>query len=200
LELAEERLKAFARVQARERAAGWKIVLTEDEGEKKKPAEIDLKDSQGRSLTVYGRPDRMDRNEQTGRWRIVDIKTSSTPKPPERAHQQADGTWKDLQMPLYRELAPIVLGGEGKDWDAGRCDLVYFQLPKDVDKAGISKPMEESTVLEALEKAKEVASSILDGKWDEIGELDSEMTHPTFLALCGLAGIPQSVQDEESEE
>ena len=200
LELAGERLKAFARVQARERAAGWRIILTEDEGVKKNPAEISLQDSQGRSLTVYGRPDRMDRNEQTGRWRIVDIKTSATPKPPERAHQQADGTWKDLQMPLYRELAPIVLGGEGKDWDAGKCDLVYFQLPKDVDKSGISEPMEESTVLGALEKAKEVAGAILDGKWDEIGKLDTEMTHPTFLALCGLAGIPQSLQDEEAEE
>ena len=60
--------------------------------------------------------------------------------------------------------------------------------------------MEESTVLGALEKAKEVAGSILDGKWDEIGELDAEMTHPTFLALCGLAGIPQSAPEEEAEE
>jgi hypothetical protein len=60
--------------------------------------------------------------------------------------------------------------------------------------------MDQSTVLEALEKAREVAGFILDGKWDEIGELDPETIHPTFLALCGLAGIPQSVPEEEGEE
>ena len=200
LELAEERLQTFARVQAQERAEGWKIILAEDESQKKKNAEHRIVDLQGRGLTVYGRPDRIDRNEKTGRWRIVDIKTSATPKDPERAHQQANGTWKDLQMPLYRELAPAVLGGEGKDWDPEKCDLVYFQLPKDLEEAGISEPMDQSTVLEALEKAREVAGFILDGKWDEIGELDPETIHPTFLALCGLAGIPQSVPEEEGEE
>ena len=199
IEMAEERLQAFARVQARERAAGWKIVVSEEEGTEEKRAEVGLLDSQGRTLIIHGRPDRMDQNEKSGRWRIVDIKTSSSAQAPDRAHCGADGRWKDLQMPLYRELAPKVLGNKGKDWNPGLCDLVYFQLPKDGEKAGISQAMSEGVITGAMEKAKEVAGCILDGKWDGLGELDGESVHPTFLALCGQAGIPQEAEEEGEE-
>jgi hypothetical protein len=50
-----------------------------------------------------------------------------------------------------------------------------------------------------MEKAKEVAGCILDGKWDGLGELDGEIVHPTFLALCGQAGIPQEAEEEGEE-
>lgn len=196
LELAGERLEAFARVQAQERAAGWQIVLAEEEKSGALP-EFCLEDGKGRKLQVKGRPDRMDWNEKLGRWRIVDVKTSSTAISPDRAHQGADGTWKDLQMPLYRELAPAVLGEAGTKWDPEKCDLVYFQLPKDGEKATISSPMNSDLVSSALEKAKEVAGEILDGNWEKIGELDPERTGPTFLALCGQAGIPQEMEQEE---
>lgn len=199
LEMAETRLEAFARVQARERAEGWQIVVAEEEKGRRTRVELAFKDAKGRILLVEGRPDRVDWNERLQRWRVVDVKTSSVPKTPDRAHCDTDGAWRDLQMPLYRELTPLVLGGAGKDWDPERCDLVYFQLPKDVEKTAISKPMDPDLVRRALEKAGEVAAEILDGKWQELGVLDPEMTAETFLALCGQAGIPRETGEEDEE-
>jgi len=199
LELAEERLEAFARVQARERAAGWRIMVTEELG-KMERAEFPLRDPRGRVLTVHGRPDRMDWHEGEKKWRIVDVKTASQAVAPDRAHCAADGTWRDLQMPLYRELAPAVLGARAKDWHPETCELVYFHLPKDSEKAGLSRPMDPELVRQALEKASEVAGRILDGDWEEVGELDPETTPETFLALCGQAGIPREPAEEEEEE
>lgn len=199
MEMAEARLEAFARVQARERAEGWQIIVAEEEKGKESRKEFALKDTKGRSLLVHGRPDRVDWNEKQKRWRVVDIKTSSTPKAPDRAHCEADGTWSDLQMPLYRELAPLVLGEAAKGWDPEKCDLVYLHLPKDVEKAAVSKPMDTNLVERALQKAGEVATDILDGKWKELGTLDPETTSETFMALCGQAGIPQEIDEEETE-
>jgi hypothetical protein len=59
--------------------------------------------------------------------------------------------------------------------------------------------MSEGVITGAMEKAKEVAGCILDGKWDGLGELDGEIVHPTFLALCGQGGIPQEVEEEGEE-
>ena len=100
-------------------------------------------------------------------------------------------------MPLYRELTPKVLK-EGV-WDPEKCDLVYFHLPKDGEKAAVSKPMDGDLVERALDKAKEVAADILDGKWKDVGELDPEQTSETFMALCGQAGIPREIDEEEAE-
>ena len=199
LEMAETRLEAFARVQARERAEGWQIMVAEEEKGKDNRKEFALKDARGRELFVHGRPDRVDWNEKQKRWRVVDVKTSSVPKTPDRAHCEADGTWNDLQMPLYRELAPLVLGEAAKGWDPEKCDLVYFHLPKDVEKAAVSKPMDANLVQRALQKAGEVAADILDGKWKELGTLDPETTPETFMALCGQAGIPREMDEEEAE-
>jgi len=186
-------------VQARERAEGWQIVVAEEEKGKESRKEFALKDAKGRELLVQGRPDRVDWNEKQKRWRVVDVKTSSTPKTPDRAHCDTDGTWSDLQMPLYRELAPLVLGEAAKGWDPEKCDLVYLHLPKDVEKAAVSKPMDGDLVKRALQKAGEVAADILDGKWKEIGTLDPETTSETFMALCGQAGIPREIEEEEAE-
>lgn len=199
LELAEERLEAFARVQARERSAGWRILVAE-ELEKKERAEFPLRDPRGRVLTVQGRPDRMDWHEGQRKWRIVDVKTSSQPVSPDRAHCSADGMWRDLQMPLYRQLAPVVLGAKAKDWNPETCELVYLHLPKDAEKSGISKPMDPDLVNRALAKASEVAGQILDGDWQKVGELDPETTPEAFLALCGQAGIPREYPEEDEEE
>jgi hypothetical protein len=40
----------------------------------------------------------------------------------------------------------------------------------------------------------------LDGKWEDVGELDAEQTSETFMALCGQAGIPREIEEEEENE
>ncbi len=110
---ARERLKQFATVQAVERAAGWKIIAVE-EG-------ID-------GWTLDGMPfkmmiDRIERNENTGHYRVMDFKTSASAKKPRDVHftkfkqdareplgdplemgtkgRKSLKAWSDFQLPLY---------------------------------------------------------------------------------------------------
>ena len=62
-------------VQARERAAGWVV----QDVERKFTLEL-------AGVTVVGKIDRIDRHEASGAWRVVDYKTSDTPKTPAAAH------------------------------------------------------------------------------------------------------------------
>ena len=50
LEMAEERLEAFARVQARERAEGWQIVVAEEEKVKETVRDKHETDSEGEEV------------------------------------------------------------------------------------------------------------------------------------------------------
>ncbi|MEI6860918.1 MAG: PD-(D/E)XK nuclease family protein [Verrucomicrobiota bacterium] len=129
LESARQRLAAAARVQARERAAGWRIVQVEW------PFERVLG-----GLVLRGKIDRIDRQVGTGAVRVLDYKTGDAALPPERAHlgpvdaaaaqpewtrTLAGGTarrWLDLQLPLYRHAVTAEFGA------SAACG--YFNLPK----------------------------------------------------------------------
>ncbi len=130
LESARQRLTAAARVQARERAAGWRI----------ERVEWKFQQTFG-GLQVRGKIDRIDRHTGTGAYRVLDYKTSDLAVAPEQAHlgpvsDAAAGRpswmqvragdrprrWLDLQLPLYRRAAAEELGA------AVGCG--YFNLPK----------------------------------------------------------------------
>ena len=70
---AKRRLSAFAAVQAARRAAGWRIVAVE------RRLEIDCPfvraDGSAAVTRLYGKCDRMDCNERTGEWLVIDYKT-----------------------------------------------------------------------------------------------------------------------------
>lgn len=136
VESARQRLAKAAEIEARERAQGWRTV----EVERRFEISID-------GVTVAGSIDRIDRNMETGRVRILDYKTSDTPQSPEEAHLKRAGrgqvlardfarfgtgrkmrVWKDLQLPLYMEA----LAGEFPAADCG-----YFNLPKAVGDTGL---------------------------------------------------------------
>jgi ATP-dependent helicase/nuclease subunit B len=132
LESARQRLARAAVVQARERAAGWRVERVEW------PFALELG-----GLEVRGRIDRVDRHIESGAWRVLDYKTSDRATPPQLAHlrrlratdQGLPGwrqtevhggahVWIDLQLPLYlRALAPET---------GGLASLAggYFNLPK----------------------------------------------------------------------
>lgn len=141
-EAARQRLLAAARIQAEARREGWRIVDVES------PLgaggwEID-------GMLIRGRLDRIDRNESSGEFRLLDYKTSETPLTPQSAHIsaitaatrsiwlpdyavfEAGGKawrWKDLQLPLYR------LGMASQLGTGIQCG--YFNLPKSAAEAGV---------------------------------------------------------------
>jgi ATP-dependent helicase/nuclease subunit B len=146
LESARQRLSRFAAVQARERQAGWIIEQVE--------ADFSL-DIAG--LAVRGKIDRIDRHEPTGRWRVLDYKTSDSATPPHKTHLRpfragderlppwmrvdVDGrecVWSDLQLPVYlRALGQLLpcgtAAGQPPHHDCG-----YITLPKAVGETGVS--------------------------------------------------------------
>ena len=120
------RLAAFAEQQANWAADGWRIEAAEVSP---KSAELVVDSC---PIGLRGRIDRIDINHRTGRVAILDYKTSDTGKSPKAAHQKSDGSWIDLQLPLYRHL----LAGLDLDFDPDApIDLGYILLPKDLTKS-----------------------------------------------------------------
>jgi ATP-dependent helicase/nuclease subunit B len=118
------RLRELAQWQARRVADGWRIVHVEKSPEDRTAfLTVD-----GEPMYLRGRIDRIDYCEATGRYAILDYKTSDTAKSPDQVHREA-GRWVDLQLPLYRHLA----AGLGI---TGPIDLGYLVLPKDISRIG----------------------------------------------------------------
>ncbi|HVS14808.1 MAG TPA: PD-(D/E)XK nuclease family protein [Thermoanaerobaculia bacterium] len=104
------RLEVFARWQAAQAHAGWRIAAVE----RRLVGRLEV---DGEPFEVRGQLDRID-THRDGRWRILDFKTSDSPKKPEPAHRRGprgDKRWIDLQLPLYRRLA----------LDASRAELAH---------------------------------------------------------------------------
>ena len=132
-----QRLSAAAAQQALERAAGWRIIRTE----------YQLGQGHGvrfHGSVIRGTVDRIDRHED-GRIRVLDYKSSDTPRPPAAAHlanpaedtpefaltsyQSDPKRWTDLQLPLYRHFLDSEFG------QGITCG--YFNLPRAVGKTGV---------------------------------------------------------------
>lgn len=146
------RLAGFARWQAQWAALGWRIVQTELEvKDDEAPFDVD-----GRPIFLKARLDRVDRHDGDGRHVIFDYKTSDSGEPPEKTHRP-QGDWIDLQLPLYRHLAPAF----GID---GPVLLGYIVLPKDVK--AIAGHLAEWTP-DDLDAADAVARDVVRGIWSQ---------------------------------
>ncbi len=98
LQQARIRLRAFAIWQAQHRADGYEIFEVERE---KTRCEF-LVD--GQPFVVSGQIDRIDVNHDLRKIGLYDYKTGDKGEKPEQTHRRKDGTWKDLQLPLYHDL------------------------------------------------------------------------------------------------
>ncbi|NLI00253.1 MAG: hypothetical protein GX446_12275 [Chthonomonadales bacterium] len=105
LQQAGARLRSFASWQARRAAAGWMIVPDGVEVDAEGLITVD-----DVPLAVHGRIDRIERHRDTGAFAIFDYKTGDASRPPNVVHRSAASDeygWSDLQLPLYRRIAPI---------------------------------------------------------------------------------------------
>ena len=168
MEQLRHRLYKFAEQQVIHRNEGWVIHKTESNF-----AEELFVD--GTPITITGRIDRIDRNESTGEWAILDYKTNTID--PIKAHGVGSkGGWKDLQLPLYWYLRE-------EDMKSGPCRLGYINIG--ADKAAFNHhSAEEFEAQEGVERAKQVIQDIRNRNWLDMGnpKLYGEFA---FRALCG---------------
>ena len=179
------RLAAFADWQARWAAEGWRIVKTEIEikGEQA-PLLVD-----GKPMFLKARVDRIDRHDGSGRYVIFDYKTSDSGDPPDKTHR-VKGEWVDLQLPLYRYLAPAIGIGESPR-------LGYIVLPKNLKKiAGHLAEWSDDDLKSADLKAAEVVRGIWSQTFLPMKQPPPKFSEE-FAAICLDEQFGSVAEEEE---
>lgn len=180
IEAAKVRLRGFARVQAEQFAKGWRIQSVE-----KKLSLEDPHPLRAGPLLLSGKIDRIDRNEITGEWRVLDYKTSAKADSPAKRHlgpklavewlpaapvtiqtgkRTASKRWKNLQLPLYTE---ILRHWHGADIGEARVTAAYFTLsadPADTDVKDFSE-LSGEVLKSSLACAEEIATRVHKGQF-----------------------------------
>ena len=178
LDHARARLRAFATRQAELVQEGWRLIHAEQN------ARFDHFDVDGTPVSLVGRLDRIDRNERTGAFRVLDYKTADTAADPKRCRTR-DLEWRDLQLPLYRHLAAAV------DPDAAggaTIELGYFPLSADPEATHPHRAdWTDADLASADDAARDVIRRIRAGRFDEDGY--ASPTQPVIAALLGIGII-----------
>lgn len=175
LRVCRRRLGVFAERQAARRREGWRIHAVEWSPERPVPFPVD-----GSEFGLRGKIDRIDVHEPTGEWAVLDYKTGENVLPPDKTHRSRAG-WTDLQLPLYRLLAPAP-----ESVPAVR--LGYVSLAARPERAGfLIAPWTDSELDAADEAAREVVRAVRDGRFGDPGPRPPR--EGVFAALCGLGFI-----------
>jgi ATP-dependent helicase/nuclease subunit B len=184
------RLRQFARIQAPERRAGWRIRHGELRFEEENTLHL-------AGLPIVGALDRVDVHEETGQRRILDYKTSAKRKSARSMHfDAASGAremvqWRDLQLPLYRALAEFLWPGEPLPPLVG-----YFLLPERIEESGIDQLiLDEALFASAKANAEMVAERISRGIFWPPGEVEFD-----DFANLFLGEDPEKTISEKSKE
>jgi ATP-dependent helicase/nuclease subunit B len=190
IESMRARLRAMARVQAQERAKGWRIIASETALSGKDDHVMRIG-----SLKLTGIIDRVEFNDDQGRLRILDYKTFGNVKMPRQTHlgpvrgtesvvravfasDDASSAWKELQLPLYRHMVPHLWPEHsGKQIEVG-----YFLLPADPDETKIeSLELDDAMQASALACAEEIAQRVAQGVfWPPADEVDFDLFRDWF--------------------
>ncbi|MCE9595779.1 MAG: PD-(D/E)XK nuclease family protein [Planctomycetes bacterium] len=182
LEQLRARLERFAAWQARTTSEGWRIRRVEFSPNTPVSIAVDAG-----SVELVGRIDRIDQHATTGRWRVIDYKTSESAKTPNQAHRRKD-EWIDLQLPLYRRLVHELCGDSG-------LELGYVSLDAGADEElFVAAAWSPEQLAEADATAERVVADVLAGRFDEVG--DDEPSEPILAALCGFGLAAQSDRDD----
>jgi len=184
IDAAERRLSAFAKVEAERRAVGWRTIEAEWS-----PDEQPLLGDTGVSLR--GTIDRIDWHAEDGKLALLDYKTSDAGKSPMQTHRRRDGSWADLQLPLYEILAhPIALAHE-----LGEPPTLGYLTLSGSDAKVLNAEWEPEEVLDAQRFAADIARRVNAGAeaMTEIGKPKHQGPH------ARLAGVGMLLDPEHME-
>lgn len=205
VEAAKLRLKGFARVQAEQYAAGWRIVSVERKLESQGENPIDIG-----PLKLSGKIDRIEHNETTGAWRVLDYKTYSKVDSPAKKHfatslsvewlPEAAFTynspkgpkpkrWKELQLPLY---AKILRHWHGAEIGDSPVHAGYFVLSADPAATAIQEftELDVEVMNSAMVCSEKIAALVHNGNFWPPQPLKTSWDDP-FEALF-LNGNPEA--------
>jgi len=205
VEAVRVRLKGFAHVQAEQYAAGWRIVSVErkleSEGENTLPIG---------PLKLSGKIDRIERNESTGAWRVLDYKTYPKADSPAKKHfgstlsaewlpeaeftynsprGQKSKRWKELQLPLY---AKMLSHWHGAGIGESPVHTGYFVLSADPAATSIQEftELDAEVMNSAMSCAETIAALVHNGNFWPPQPLKTSWDDP-FEALF-LNGTPEA--------
>lgn len=191
------RLSEFAVWQASRVEAGWETVAVEvGTPEAGVPLDVD-----GDPVALHGRIDRVDRHPETGRWEVLDYKTSAKARKPEDVHLKR-GDWIDLQLPLYLHLVPTLVdagllptGLAGTDV-AADVSAGYLNL----SRGGVEHALAgwtEAELASALDAAREAVRRLRAGPVVYRGDGDAS-GGDEFAALLGEGHLDPGGHDHET--
>jgi len=189
----ERRLEQFAIKQSELRRDGWTIHLAEFTFPD--TAHLDIPGDE--PILLRGKIDRIDRNEHTGDWRIIDYKTGDNPRSPHEVHHGRkripdDLQWEDLQLPLYHHLAR-------QDGYKGNIQLGYFVLPRSIEKINFLPAEWETAHLEdAVDFARDIVRDIRRGLFKP--NPDYAPPFDSFGRICRTSAVSLGSLDLESAD
>lgn len=181
IDAAERRLAAFACVEAQRRAAGWRTIEVEWS-----PGEQPMLGESGVSLR--GAIDRIDWHEQTRALALLDYKTADAGKGPNQTHRRRDGSWIDLQLPLYEILAqPVAM-----QYELGEPPTLGYVTLSGSDAKVLAAEWEPGEVQDAQRHAADIARRVCGGieAMAELGKPKYEGPHAR-LAGVGMLLDPE---------
>jgi ATP-dependent helicase/nuclease subunit B len=153
VESIKTRLTAFAGRQAAWAEDGWQIRDVELE----MPA-ISIANADFEEVSIVGRIDRVDYNQQSKRWALLDYKTGDAVPDVLKSHFRG-GRWYSLQLPTYRMALRQAF--PDRDYDLG-----YVILPQSSDEAKFNlADWKDDLLLDGEQKIREVAELISSAKF-----------------------------------
>lgn len=139
-ESVKRRLANFAAIQAKRRTEGWRIAAVE--------RKLELQYGHTR---FHGKCDRIDINEASGEWCVIDYKTWDSPKNAQSFETKRDGTrvWKSFQLPLYCAMLDADSEEAFASAKLDRISSCYCVLGKTADDVVFTAPFGGAYVPEA---------------------------------------------------
>ena len=158
----------------------------------------------GEPILLTGRLDRVDYNDQTGQWCILDYKTGDQCKVPDDIHRQGprgQKSWVDLQLPLYRLLATALENGDGSPLippEAREGLLVgYVPLPRNLRVRELLATWTPHELADAEETAREVIRKLRANRFVYESDRSNRYLSPEFDSVIGKGVLQMNDMEED---